>query len=163
MVGTLNQTIFVIPFCPIDFFFILALLFQRLSEISACDPDLESNIDYLSPTFLIILKLLKTFLFFGCPVAYGVNEPQLQPKPQLQQCWILNPQSWARDLTCVPGLLRHCQSCCATAGATKKQIYFVIFFFSHTRSIQKFPGQESNLNHSSDNAESLTTRPPGNS
>ena len=83
MVGTLNQTIFVIPFCPIDFFFILALLFQRLSEISACDPDLESNIDYLSPTFLIILKLLKTFLFFGCPVAYGVNEPQLQPKPQL--------------------------------------------------------------------------------
>ena len=38
------------------------------------------------------------------------------------------------------------------------------FFFGHTHSMQKFLGWErTNLSHSSDNAESSTTRPPGNS
>ena len=39
------------------------------------------------------------------------------------------------------------------------------FFFGggHTHDMQKFPGQGSNPSHSSDNTESLTTRPPGNS
>ena len=33
----------------------------------------------------------------------------------------------------------------------------------HTHSTQKFPGRGSNLSHCSDNTESLTARPPGNS
>ena len=36
-----------------------------------------------------------------------------------------------------------------------------LFFFLPVYSMQKFPGQGLNLSHSSDNAESLTTRPPG--
>ena len=36
-------------------------------------------------------------------------------------------------------------------------------FFGHAHGLQKFPGQGSNPHHSSDNARSLTTRPPGNS
>ena len=45
----------------------------------------------------------------------------------------------------------------------------ILFFFGCTRGMWKFVGQESNpnhssdLSHSSDNAESLTTEPPGNS
>ena len=40
------------------------------------------------------------FFFFGRPEAYGAprpeirSEPQLQPKPQLWQCWILTPCVW---------------------------------------------------------------------
>ena len=53
------------------------------------------------------------FFFFRCPMAYGVPrqgirfEPQLQPKPQLQQHWILNPLCWARDRACIPVFPRH--------------------------------------------------------
>ena len=36
-------------------------------------------------------------------------------------------------------------------------------FFGRTHGMQKFPGQGTNPSHSSDNAKSLTTRPPGNS
>ena len=50
------------------------------------------------------------------------SELQLRPKPQLWQCWILNPLSLARDWTCVPALPRHSQSCCATAGTP---IFFI--------------------------------------
>ena len=38
-----------------------------------------------------------------------------------------------------------------------------IYLFGYTHSMQKFPSQGLNLSHSSDNAESLTTGPPGNS
>ena len=41
--------------------------------------------------------------------------------------------------------------------------YNFFFFFDHTYGMQNFPGQVSNLCHNSDNAGSLTTRPPGNS
>ena len=42
-------------------------------------------------------------------------------------------------------------------------ILLFFFFYGHTFSMWKFPGQGSNLSHSSDNTESLTTTPPGNS
>ena len=44
-------------------------------------------------------------------------------------------------------------------------LFFIIylFIFGYTHSMQKFPGQGSNLSHSSDNTESLNTRPPENS
>ena len=44
-------------------------------------------------------------------------------------------------------------------------IYLLIYVFSfgHAYGMQKFPGQGLNPSHRSDNAESLTTRPPGNS
>ena len=37
------------------------------------------------------------------------------------------------------------------------------FFFCHIQGMQKFLGQGLNLSRSSDNAQLLTTRPPGNS
>ena len=40
---------------------------------------------------------------------------------------------------------------------------FLFVCFGHTHAIWKFMGQGSKLSHSSDNAESLTTMPPGNS
>ena len=42
-------------------------------------------------------------------------------------------------------------------------LHLHFFFFGRSRSMRKFPGQRSNLSHSSDNAESLTAGPPGNS
>lgn len=39
----------------------------------------------------------------------------------------------------------------------------IFFCFGHAYSIHKFPGQGWNLSHKSDNTESLTARPPGNS
>ena len=82
-----------------------------------------------------ILCLSKnTFILFGLPVAYGVpgpgirSEPHLRPKLQLQQRWILNPLCWAGDPTCIPALLRCCQSRCATEGTPKNTSY--IFRFS---------------------------------
>ena len=73
------------------------------------------------------MATLQTFTFFffsflGCPMAYGVPGPgmrselQLQPKPELWPCRILNPLCRAGDWTCVPGLPGHHQSCCTTAG-----------------------------------------------
>ena len=62
------------------------------------------------------------FSFFGCPTAYGIprrgirHELQLWFKPQLYQCWILNPLCWAGDWTCVPALPRRYWSLCATSG-----------------------------------------------
>ena len=53
---------------------------------------------------------------------------------------------------------------------TSIQCFFFLFFFSFflflfgcARNMQEFPGQESNLNLSSDNTKFLSTRPPGNS
>ena len=43
------------------------------------------------------------------------------------------------------------------------KVQMLFFFFGHTCSMQMFLGQGSNLSHSSDNAESLTARPPENS
>ena len=57
------------------------------------------------------------------PHSIGSSQPGIrsdlkpQTKPQLRQCWILNPPCWARNQTHVPVLPSHCQSCCATAGA----------------------------------------------
>ena len=49
-----------------------------------------------------IPSFLSVFLsfFLSCPVAYGVlgpgirSQPQFRAKPQVQQCWILNPLCW---------------------------------------------------------------------
>ena len=41
--------------------------------------------------------------------------------------------------------------------------YLFIYLFSLIHGMQMFPGQASNLSHSSGIAKSLTTRPPGNS
>ena len=43
-----------------------------------------------------------------------------------------------------------------------KNLTYILFFFGHVHSLQMFPGKGSNPHHSSYNAESLTTRPPGN-
>ena len=40
---------------------------------------------------------------------------------------------------------------------------FLFWGFGHICDMRKFPGLGSNLSHSCDNAQSLTTRPPGNS
>ena len=59
------------------------------------------------------------------------------------------------------------KSCFLESGPMTKKKNFG-GFFAHTHSMWIFPGQESNpshgsnLSHSSDNAESLTTKPPGN-
>ena len=64
--------------------------------------------------------------FFGYPLVYGVPRPgirsemQLRSKPQLLQCWILNPLWRAGDQTCIPALPSHCcKSCCTTIGTHK--------------------------------------------
>ena len=44
------------------------------------------------------------------------SELQLQPKPQLWQCQILNPLCWARNQTFVLAPPRHRQSHCTTVG-----------------------------------------------
>ena len=62
------------------------------------------------------------FLFFGCPVAYGVPRPGISSKPQFWpnlQLWqrqTLNLLCRAGDQTCVPALPRHHRSHCATTG-----------------------------------------------
>ena len=42
-------------------------------------------------------------------------------------------------------------------------LFVFSFVFGCAHGMQKFPGQGSDLHHSSDNAGSLTTKPPGNS
>ena len=66
----------------------------------------------LNGCFYLLKSLLFLIFFFGCLAAYGVSRPgirsklQVQPKPQLQQCQILNPLCRAGDQTCVPALPR---------------------------------------------------------
>ena len=54
----------------------------------------------LSLCFVFVLFKNFCFYFFGSPEAYVVNrpgirsEPQLQPMPELWQCWILNLLCW---------------------------------------------------------------------
>ena len=103
-----------------------------------------------------------------------------------RQCpGILNPLSEARDRTCVivdtSQICSRCTRMVTPEGSrirefcmkgvafklslstrTKSYIreeflsFFFFFFFAHTRGMQKFLGQESNLCHSSDNTRSLT-------
>ena len=62
------------------------------------------------------------FFFFGRPKVYGVprlgirSKPKLWPKPQMQQCQILNPLIRSGDQTCIPVLPRCRRSRCTTAG-----------------------------------------------
>ena len=68
-------------------------------------------------TYLFIYLLFFSFL---ATLAYGVpgpgirSEPQSWPKSQLQQRLIPNSLFMAENQTCVPALLRHHQSHCAT-------------------------------------------------
>ena len=118
------------------------------------------------------------------------SESQLWPKPQLQQCRILNPPCQSGDRTCVPALPR----CCATAETSRYIIYKTLFLYVKYAatfvnvettlcviyvciwvcvivfssflifeillgcacSMQKFPGQGLNPEHSSDNARPLS-------
>lgn len=41
--------------------------------------------------------------------------------------------------------------------------FFFVLFFGHLQGMRKFLGQRLNWSHNSDNTESLTSRPPGNS
>ena len=74
----------------------------------------------LHPSSLQPRPCHKVSFFFCCPTAYGIPRPgviserQLLRKPQLLQCWILNPPCLARDQTCVPALQGYCWSCCST-------------------------------------------------
>ena len=69
---------------------------------------------FFSITVIIII------IFFGCPSAYGVPEPEIRyelkfwPMLQRQQCWILNPWCCAGDWTCVAALQRYLWSHCTT-------------------------------------------------
>ena len=66
------------------------------------------SLGFCSSIFAFFFFFFFFFPLFGHPAAYGVPgpgtryEPQSQPKPQLWQCWILNPLCQARDWTCVP-------------------------------------------------------------
>ena len=68
------------------------------------------------------------FFFFGSLMAYGASgpgvrsKPQLRPKPQLWQHWILNPLCQAGDRTCVPVLPRLHRSHCDTVKTPRKFI-----------------------------------------
>ena len=70
------------------------------------------------------------FFFFGHPMAYGVpgpgirSKPQLQPKPQLWQCWILNPLCWAG----VELMSQHSQD---TANSIEPKNIRIIIAFHH--------------------------------
>jgi len=63
-----------------------------------------------------------SFLFRPPTSAYGVprpgirSNPQLWPKPQLRQCYILNLPRQAGDQTCIPVLPRCHRSHCVTVG-----------------------------------------------
>ena len=78
----------------------------------------------LNPSSVFVLQLVFVFFVvvvfsFVCGVflaisrAYGrkfprpgmVSQQELQPRPQMQQCWILKPLHWAGDQTCGPTVL----------------------------------------------------------
>lgn len=71
---------------------------------------LSGLIKYITKIYFTCLFLLFYFFvfFFGLPVEHRVprpgfgSEPELQPKLQLGQRWILNPLCAARDRTRVP-------------------------------------------------------------
>ena len=92
------------------------------------DPEVEEvaqGLQNLGPesTSLFFFSFL-----FGHPMAYAVPGPgirtelQLQPTPQLQQRWILNPLCRARDRICVPAQQRGCQSHWATARTPRNLV-----------------------------------------
>ena len=68
------------------------------------------------------------FLLWLPHTAHGVlwpgikSEPQLSPKLQLWQCWILNPPRQDRYQTCVSALQRRHWSHCTTAETPKSDI-----------------------------------------
>ena len=80
--------------------------------------------------------------------------------------WLNNPIHWQNYFpgtlhSCVRIWLGHCGLLCLISPT----IFFYILFclFGHAHSMWKFPGQGWNPSYSSEDAESLTTRPPGNS
>ena len=81
-----------------------------------------------------------------------------------QQWWLFNPLSRARDWTCVLTDASQIHFQWAMIG-----IPLLLFFFFCAQSVCKFPGHglhpshSGNPSHSSDNAESLTAQPSGNS
>ena len=58
------------------------------------------------------------------------SEPQIQPMPQLQQLWILNPLFWAGDRTWIPGLQKRHWSCCTTVGTPAWFLLSILKFLS---------------------------------
>lgn len=76
----------------------------------------------------LFLSFRLFFFVFGRPVACEFprprirSKPQLLPKLQLRQHWILNPLCQAGDWTCVSAFLRGCWSHCATAGTLTWEI-----------------------------------------
>ena len=82
---------------------------------------------------LMSLFLFHFFLFWPpcslwCSRTGIISEPQMQPKLQRWQCWILNPLCWARDGTCILALPRCHQSHCAIVGTPLSvfMLYFII-------------------------------------
>lgn len=55
------------------------------------------------------------FIFLATPPGIR-SEPQMEPKPQLWQHWILNILWRAGDQTCIPVLPRCHRFCCTTVG-----------------------------------------------
>ena len=102
---------------------------------------------------------------FGFHKAYGVLGPgirsklQMQPKPQLGQCWILDPLCWNQGLNLRPSAPKMPLILLYQSG--NSYFYLFIFFFGHPFifaypcATYKFPGQGLNPHHSSDNARSL--------
>ena len=69
--------------------------------------------DEFCPENFVCLLVFFLLFFFGHTMTYGVpqpgirSKPQVQPKLHLHQCWILNPLCQARDQTCI--LSQHSQ------------------------------------------------------
>ena len=113
----------------------------------------------------VVCTLFLSFIFFYfLATPYSVHgleirsELQLQPKPQLWQRQILNPLCQARNQTCP-----RCSQ--DTADPLVPQQGLLFLFFAPL-ALAEVPGPEfkpchnSDQSHGSDNARSLTTRPP---
>ena len=119
-------------------------------------------------------RFFKKYFSKATPAVYGRSQARsqkLNPSHSCDLCcrcsnvWSMNPLHLAGDQTYTSTVTRASAiwflTHCAMAGTPTK--YAISFFFLLYPGIQKFQGQRSNLNHSSDNAGSLTPRLPGNS
>ena len=120
---------------------------QSSLEWAACGSGRDMRIEISASPFFSFFSL--SLFFFGCACSQIT---------QLMGKW------WTQGVDIRTYALTRYTKC------TILVCLFVCFFFGGLApSIQKFPGQGSNLSHnndlshSSDNAESLTARPPGNS
>jgi len=90
--------------------------------------------------------------FFVCPLAHGSNR-----RPS-HHCDLQDPLT-----NCARPGVEFVSWCCRDTANPVVPQWELLFFAGCAPGMLKFPDQGSNPQHSSDNARSLTTRPPGNS